>query len=265
MSDDHLDDDALSAALDGFATDEQQAHLRACAACGAAVARLEQVVALVGAPVTSPADAVRDEQIHRAIRAPKRAAVPTLAERRRRPPPAALAAIAAVVVALVVAVPVLLSDRDDDPITTAAEPDATSQARTMGGAVDDAGSLPQLGEVADEVTLRRALTPFLDPADLSASMATDSPPEGSEAAGGATGGDRAGSEFTTREVADCGAVARGDPPDQALVDLILVASATWQDRPAQVYVFTRPDGTYTAVVLAAEDCAPLAEIAVPAA
>ena len=46
MSDDHydhLDDELLSAALDGEATPAEQAHLRGCATCQAGVARFGQL------------------------------------------------------------------------------------------------------------------------------------------------------------------------------------------------------------------------------
>jgi hypothetical protein len=55
----HLDDDALSAALDGEATAEEQSHLTGCAACQARLATFRAVAQAVGAPVPPrPAAAV---------------------------------------------------------------------------------------------------------------------------------------------------------------------------------------------------------------
>jgi hypothetical protein len=67
MTTPHLDDEALSAALDDEATADEQAHLPTCSICRAKLASLSAVAQAVGAPVTPPPAAAVDDAIARAL------------------------------------------------------------------------------------------------------------------------------------------------------------------------------------------------------
>jgi hypothetical protein len=63
----HLDDDALSAALDGEATAEEQSHLTDCAACQARIETFRAVAQMVGGPVSPRPAAAVNSAIHKAV------------------------------------------------------------------------------------------------------------------------------------------------------------------------------------------------------
>ena len=65
MTPPHLDDDALSAALDGELSGDVDAHLSGCATCHARLEALARVAAAVGSPL-SPRPA---EEVDAVIRA----------------------------------------------------------------------------------------------------------------------------------------------------------------------------------------------------
>lgn len=63
----HLDDDTLSALLDGDAATEDRAHLATCSACQAELAALSAVARAVGTPVAPSASAEVDAAVARAL------------------------------------------------------------------------------------------------------------------------------------------------------------------------------------------------------
>jgi hypothetical protein len=137
----HLDDEALSAAVDG-ALDAGADHLRACAACRA---RRDQLAAARDALRDAPVDPL-DELTRRRILA--RALDEAAPVSRPRPwylrP--AVGGIAAALVAVLAAVPLLL-DRQDRSTDLAATGSAESAAPFLG----------DLGDVSDPAALRAAL------------------------------------------------------------------------------------------------------------
>lgn len=155
----HLDDELLSAVLDGEAAVDASTHSDACDRCRARLAVLRDVSVLVAAPVP-PADAVRrDAAIEAAMTAMDRTVVPM---RRRRTPPTWLAAAAAVVIA-VGAISLLSRGTNDD----AGFDTATGASdETSGGAGTDQDAFAlaapatvdggDLGEV-DAATLRQRI------------------------------------------------------------------------------------------------------------
>ena len=87
MTTDHLDDDALSALLDGEATPEEAAHAGECEACTVRAAELRAAARAI-AHAVAPVDPARRDA---AIAAALGARVVSLDARRRRPPAWALA------------------------------------------------------------------------------------------------------------------------------------------------------------------------------
>ena len=109
----HLDDETLSAVLDGEPTADDaaaRAHLADCAECRTRLAAFTDVAAAVGAPVDVSAAAAdaRDALIARALDA----GVATDGSTRRSWAP--VLAVAAVLVALLLAVPLFGSMTSDD-------------------------------------------------------------------------------------------------------------------------------------------------------
>src|SRR5438445_2765815 len=120
MNDDaHLDDEALSAALDGELdgvlagelADAARVHLAACNRCSARQAELHAVALALGGEPAAPSAARRDAAVATVLRTTRRAS-------RFSPPMLVAAAAAAVVVA--VAVPLFARSTGRPKTTTAA-------------------------------------------------------------------------------------------------------------------------------------------------
>jgi hypothetical protein len=181
----HLDEEAVSAALDDEATADELAHLRACARCRAAVDRLRAASDAVAAPVAIDAEA-REAAIGAAIAAfqpvsqrPSRATsgpVTQLPHRDRgswrRRAAAPWLGIAAALLLVVLALP-LLRGSDEEGLETSASDGATSERAEAGGGSsgDDAagGTDAEAGapvDVGDVGALERGadLRPVIDAA-----------------------------------------------------------------------------------------------------
>lgn len=165
MTDDHdtahLDDELLSAVLDGEADVDASAHTDSCDRCRTRLATLRDVSVLVAAPVPVADPAQRDAAIATALSAVDRIVVPM---RQRRLPPAWLAAAAAVVVA-VGAIALISRGADDEGAGFDTAADDADEATGGEGAseLDTFSAAPvapidggDLGEV-DEATLRHAI------------------------------------------------------------------------------------------------------------
>jgi hypothetical protein len=116
---DHLDDVALSASLDGEATEEERAHLGGCPPCASRRDALARAAAAIGTPVPVIDGARRETTIATVLAA---RVVPL---HRRRPPRWALGAVAAGLVAAVL-VPLL---RPDEPTQQTAIDSNSEQAQ----------------------------------------------------------------------------------------------------------------------------------------
>lgn len=150
MTSAHLDDDTVSALLDGEATAEEAAHAEGCDACGARLARFRDAAARIGDP--GPVDEVARE---RAVAAALGARVVPLGTRRRGLPPWLVGAAALIVLALVL-VP-LLGDTGEDEADSLATGDVA--ARDEGSAGDDAAqqesaAAPEAGAAGTTLGMR---------------------------------------------------------------------------------------------------------------
>jgi hypothetical protein len=270
----HLDDEDLSALLDGEAGDGRAAaHLAACPSCSARRASLAGARdALRGATVAPLAGAVLDRLVATALEAPAEAVAPASTARvapigrgrgRRlsSPPPAWLVGAVASIAVLAGLAGLLRSGggSDDD----AGLSDVALRAEESGGdafdqstaeneaaaAVDPELVTADLGDVADAASLTAAL----DAPDTQAFSA------GRTVAGDATSADAdeaAEAAPTTGPAAPAGAggsaTAAGAPPDGAraqcraeaeaagggrLGPLQATAVLRWEGRPAEVLVF----------------------------
>lgn len=129
----HLDDEALSAVLDGEADAEESAHADACEACRARLGQLRDASVLVGTPVPAPDPARREAAIAAALGATDRVA--DVAPMRRRTVPRWLAAAAALVLAVVGISLVSSRGGDDaDMATSGGDDSATDMTATADAA-----------------------------------------------------------------------------------------------------------------------------------
>lgn len=247
--DDHLDDEQLSAGLDGERGPGHQSHLDACARCRSRSGVLAQAAALVGTPPRAPDGPDRERVIAAALAAgPGSGAsggpgTPTRT-RRRRPPPWLLpaAAVVALLAAVVALIPATADDSTDEALTEAGtSPDAATESE--GGAAlrgeegaSGGGEPPaDLGAVDDEAGLRAA---------LAASDERDADQRGAEVEGPSS----------------CAAALRTARP--GLGERRTAARLRWQGVPAVVGTYGTGDGA-VAVVTALDDCRLLVEVAVP--
>lgn len=270
----HLDDAAVSAALDAEATADELAHLRACARCRAAVDRLRAVSEVVAAPVVIDTEA-REAAIDAAIAAyrpvgdrppgPAAAPVTPLARRRgwRDRATAPWLGIAAALLLVVLAVPLLRGNDVRDEETSAADR-ATSEGAgaaadsSIEESEDDAPATPvdvgDLGALEREADLRPVIDEALGPAreeedavqpeqGADEDQAATRSQEGVES--GAAGGSEEGS--TAAAPADegpqpgngaCEGAVRAALPEAG--PLLLTGSATVEGAPALVYGFSGP-------------------------
>jgi hypothetical protein len=242
----HLDDEQLSALLDGEGDPADGAHAEGCDRCGARLARLRAVAAAVAEPPPPPAAADRDRAIAAALRA--REVVPLRA--RRSGPPAWLLAAAAVLVLALLAVPFLAGGDDgDDQVATsggdAAEESGGEEAATLesGAAPVDGGDLGPIDAGTDLTALAAA---------SQAERAAEAPSSADESSGageGAADADAFGAPACVDAVV-------ADAP--TLGALRYFARATFDGEPAQVLVFDGPEaGQVTVYVAALDDCFPL--------
>jgi hypothetical protein len=246
----HLDDETISAALDGEPIDgDARAHLDGCASCRARLDAFGRVAAAVGAPVTAPSASARDDAIAAALAADVAPAQP----RRNLTP---WLAAAAVVVLLLVAVPLIaaLSSGDDhDQAATSARDNATSggvstgaasgEATTKAARPPDLGAL-DAGNLAAVVGRRVGVTAPAAP--IVASAPADGSAAQEEGSGGAAGG-AAGESLAADEGRACA------PQLHAPGTEVLFARGTWDDRPAVVFAY-RTGGDVTAYVVNPPDC-----------
>ena len=214
MTDDHLDDETLSAALDG---EDVGPHLAGCGACTARLDELRRVAVLVGAPVSPPPAGAVDAAVAAALGGE----VVALRPRRDLRP---LLAIAAVLLTLLVSVPVLSGLGDDDGNTdqfAGGGADTSAESAAPGGPVEDLGEL-DADRIAQLVEGRTAALATGGGSGSEAPVADAEPKTMAAEAG--SGED----EEATR---DClSTLGRPDAP-------VLRATGTWEGAEADVLVF----------------------------
>lgn len=244
---DHLDDEAISAVLDGEATADEVAHVDACATCAARLGELRDAALIVRTPVDPPSDAERDAAIAAAL-APATATVTPI---RRRVAPRWVGAAAAAL-AVLAGIGVLASaqrDRDETKQTSAADSAAggttsraapAPEASTFMTAVYDGGDL---GDI-DVRNLRTTIESALSPSRSSAAQAAGS-------AGSGTTNDAAATT-TAPPTPACEDTVRSGNPD--LGPLLYRATGHLDGEAVEVFAFDAGDKRWIYVV-AARDCA----------
>jgi hypothetical protein len=247
MTDEHLDDDALSASLDGEATADEVAHLDGCEACRARLGELRSAANLIGSPVAPVDDARREEAIAAAL-----VAMPTPIRRSRRTVPPWLLAAAAILVVAIALVPLL--DRSsggdaDRDASSAASSAGTAELKSAAPSAEDAtpflaspGPGPDLGAFGTDEPLRDRVLAAL-PESASATSTTGAVASGATAAPA------------------CPEVGAGDP---ALGALVLEAVATIGDTPVRILVYRVGTDELRAIAAAVDDCRVLRSETFPA-
>ena len=242
----HLDDEAISAVLDGEATADEAAHVDGCAACAARLGQLRDAALVVRTPVAPPTDAERDAAIAAAL-AP---ASGTVTQLRRRTMPRWLPAVAAALVVLAgvgVALGVRGSGSGDDRSTsaaggtsgTASRAAPAPEASTFASAVFDGGDL---GDI-DVRSLRTTIESALSPSRSSAAQAGGG--------AGATADDAAGTTTVAPKAAACEDQVRTGNP--ALGPLLYRATGRLDGAAVDVLAFDA-GGRRWVYVVATADC-----------
>ena len=294
MNESHLDDEQLSASLDGEPGPGADAHLGTCRACAGRRDALAAVRRAVATPPPGPAAGVADRVVAAAaaafaeergddrvvpLRRPAAAAEPVPPARRapappppgrRRVPTWAMAA-AALVAAVVVAVPVLSSlDSGDDTRETAAAPGSAEATVAEEVAVLDGGDL---GDQADAGALTQVLGRAVTGTPTGDSSFAAAPAPASDDARTASGAEASPTEdsgppATVAPQTTATAGRRSSPPCAAearaefgsrLGPLLYSALLRWQGTPAVVLAYRlaepgSPGLDHTAFVMSREGC-----------
>jgi hypothetical protein len=295
MTSSHLDDETLSAAIDGEATDAEQAHVTACPVCQQRAEAFRTVARAVGGPVpprqAAEVDAAIQAALDGAVEPESEGALPAAADGQRAPRPAAASVgslelvparrnprILAVAAALVVIVGgaglVGVLSRSSSPAKTSTASRLPAQggqsidtaaganrsappAAPVGGAIGTPGQLlPYSGEHAN-------LGSQADPVALARLVngqidATGVGQFGTEAGAASAGAASAGP--AQPPCLEQGRTASGLAGQQA--PLRYAAPLQWRGVDAVVLVFDRPNGGRAGVVMARTGCAPLASLPV---
>jgi hypothetical protein len=282
MTRSHLDDEALSAALDGAATAVEQAHLSSCSICQAHVESLAAVARAVGAPVADRPPSQVDDAIERAVRAWSQSqsesqseseseaeaesfrreswspAAPTSiqaggrrsAARRRGASPRWLGAVVGIAAAVIaVGVVVSQSRGGSSHSTTTAGLAQPSSASTTAPARGASASPGDLGDQSDPAALARLVTNAVG--QRAGGDAAAAPAFGATTVAGAAVAprDQLSTPTCATQAATASRVAGSPTPDY-------VAAVRWRGEPAVVVVFSRPGGLAGAVMRPA-DCSVL--------
>lgn len=287
MNEPHLDDELLSASLDGEADRDAEAHLTACTSCRT---RLDALDVARRAVATAP-PGPRTEVVERSLAAAREAwtadrspatVVPLRQQEhasRRRPPSWALG-VAAAVAALVVAVPLVTRDRGaSQNDQTASAPARDSAADLQSAAEDEAVDGGDLGEQSDQLllggVLGRAVTrtggpaaPFASEAEGGAETTAGkdaAPADAATTTTALTGQSTsraalppAGARTTTTGARPCADVVRSTF-GSGLDALVYTALLRWQGTPAVVLAYrlddtVGPGPDHRAFVMARDDC-----------
>lgn len=262
---DHLDDEGLSAVLDGEAAPNEDAHAQACAECSARLAALREVATFVGAPVAPATDAQREAAIAAALAAAAPSNVVPMRSRRRGVPVWLGAAAAAVVAVAAIGLIGRSTGDDDDSadVASGGAGDDTTAEMAADEAGDAAATLQAVGPVEggdlgaiEDVDLEVAIGDAMARREVAETTVADEESSG--------GDDDASTATTPAPSAAAGSsfasscedpVRAGDPELGALV---YRATGTYEDEPAVVFGFDvlRADGGVDrrVYVLAVEGC-----------
>ena len=264
MTDDpraHLDDEALSAVLDGEGTDDEARHVAGCGSCSTRLETMRAVAAAVAAPVPSPEPERLDAAVAAALSAQN--VVPLSVARAARRPPAWLGAAAGI--AAVLAVGGLLGRASDGGASRdeMAAGDASETAATAATGAAEESDGDDMATLESDVTADAPMASApatelgeLSGADLRAvvedrQVQRNATPTTTVA--GTAGGGSSGST-----AAPCEAELRAAEP--ALGAVAFTGEGTWEGELVAVVVFET--GTERrAFVTAYDGCAVRAEVA----
>lgn len=244
MTDAHLDDEAISAVLDGEATPEEAAHADACASCSVRLTELRDASLLVGAPVPPPDPGRRDAAVAAALGALPATVTPI----RRRVPPAWLGVAAAMVIAVTALV---LVNRNGD--------DAQEKQAASGAAIAAATTTAPSQELHADAAAPFATTTAASPVN-GGDLGDVSTIDLEQAVRDAVGREAATDQSTAASGSSSGGATSSGPASPSCVDELgrpgaLVYFATGTLEGTAVTVLAYDDGdTRTLLVVAIEGC-----------
>jgi hypothetical protein len=266
----HLDDEQLSAHLDGEgrdaagADDEAVAHLRSCPSCQARSSALRRVAAVVGEAVPSPPSGAEDEAVQAALAAwdeeharRHHGSLAQLAPRRARALPRWAVVAAAVVVVVLLAVPVIaaLTGEVNRPSPTALG-GSDGRAELAQGFVEGG----DLGDHSDGEALGAAVRQRLGAPQRPADAAAPEGTPGIASQGGEPGEPptAAAPPPSARRSPPCESAVRSTY-GQGLGPLVFTASLRWRGTPAVLLVYRLTDPRSQALarrafVMSADTC-----------
>lgn len=274
MNSPHLDDERLSAHLDGSQFDDTDPaaadHLAQCASCRARLESFRSVASLVGAPVAPPSAGAVDAAVAAALAVHASPGgspvVPLSTAVRRRRTQVGLAAAAAVVT-VVLGITTLGGGGGDDGQTAAIGDGSESSATGPDlGDQSDARALADRVRTAVEGEPLVAMAPTADSTeadDAQASGGGSAAPSGSEAApapqgeAAVTSKRAVAARSSIRPTGPCTATARSEY-GRGLADLVFQGTLRWEGTPAVVLAYRIEGATgaldHRVLVLAREDC-----------
>jgi hypothetical protein len=255
----HLDDEALSAVLDGVGTADEARHVEGCGSCSARLEALRAVAAAVAAPVPAPEPERLDAAVAAALSAQN--VVPLSVARAARRPPAWLGAAAGI--AAVLAVGGLLGRASDDD-TSRDEVAASDSADSAAGADEESGGGDDMATMESDVTADAPVASSLAGTELGELSGVDlrAVVEDRQAQRTATPtttavGDGDASGGGTGAAAPCESELRA--LDAELGAVVFVGEGTWEGELVAVVVFETA-GERRAFVAAYDGCAVRADV-----
>ena len=281
MNTNHLDDEALSAAIDGEAEAGVLVHLATCAACSSRLGALRAAASAVSTPPPRPSPVEVDQAIAAALDAAlepaagspdpsggRRRPAPIVALFQQRPAIAALAAAAVIVLAAGITGALRWngpSSRSNQSVSLAhpgtpksLSPAGAPLASGAGAAGAESGAPtlagPDLGAQSDP-----AVVAGLVRARISAGL--DQPGAAANGQMANAGGAGPSSQASALPPADLACAPEGAQAVgvAATSPLRLVAGLQWRGQPAVVFVFDRPGttGRLAGVIVRRSDCTAL--------
>lgn len=279
----HLDDEQLSASLDGEGGPGDDAHLAGCAACSGRRAELDAVRRALATPGPRPAVGVADRAVDAALAAwaaerasasvdpapltarqratsrppgqPSGGAPAEIIPLRRRRVPAWALGAAAAVAALLVAVPIVTRDDGGNAETAASaarDEDGTSVEARASGPVIDGGDL---GSQDDQLALGRIVESALS-GSAGDERALAAPAGEADSAAPAAGTGSPAPAAATAQTTSAGAALYSSEPvcadtvrasyDRGLGPLVYRAAVTWQGTPSELLVYRLADSAAAA-------------------
>ncbi|HUR18461.1 MAG TPA: zf-HC2 domain-containing protein [Acidimicrobiales bacterium] len=271
----HLNDEQLSAHLDGEGDESAAEHLASCPECEGRLAGLLLVSSLVGGSVPSPPEAVMEAAVRVArskwssATAGDESGADIVVLPQRRLPRWALP-LAATAAAILVAVPLVASldngRGNHDTVATLSDTDAAGGADAESAGIDGG----DLGNQSDPTSLAQAVRGALPGAATEAALAAPAPApaEGADDGSGGPSSVPAPVSDGVAKASPAKAPRLGERPcagiarttyGQGLGPLVYAARVRWEGTPAVVLAYRLADAggpglDYRLLVMALQDC-----------